>query len=601
MDYQHLSGDGHGGNGGLWGSASNMFTRIMGFSMVASLFQPVNGGVASSTGFRLFMFGTMVEVGRRFCQWVYDRFNVFQYSITAEFDEGDPVYEWIVLFLTEQKIWKRSRMFHVTATSSKRKWGIGKSMASTSNLGKGKEKETAQYVPTFEAPQLFRWRGHWAEIKRSKGQLTYNEFTGGTQTVAKLYLTIYTRDMSMLSSFVEEAENVYIKTSSPNVVIHSVDQNGYNPGFPWMNTKSKARRSLNSIILPEGVLQTILDDAREFLDTEDWYTKAGIPHRRGYLLHGPPGTGKTSTIYAMAGELGLEIYSLSLASSSVDDSFLQRAVGSIPKGAILLIEDIDCAFSSRDDDDEGDMSRQQAQFLPFPLSMGGRRGSRQSAVTLSGLLNVLDGVGSEEGRIFFATTNYIDRLDPALLRPGRIDRKVQYYLATKEQAKALFIRFYPVSHTTLLAEHTTSSLDSEKLSLPTDKKRAMIQALASEFASNFPEHEFTTAELQGYLLSCKKEPERAAAEVMNWVEEERNERKARKAREEARMIRIKERKEAREADRLQVSLDRLRERGGRVEGVGIPIETAGGAESDSPQTSISEPVDLGSASAEGDP
>jgi len=94
-------------------------------------------------------------------------------------------------------------------------------------------------------------------------------------------------------------------------------------------------------------------------------------------------------------------------SISVDDSFLQRAVGSIPKGAILLIEDIDCAFSSREDEDEDDADRRSMPFLPFPMGMGGGRGNRRSAVTLSGLLNVLDGVGSEEGRIFFATVSYL--------------------------------------------------------------------------------------------------------------------------------------------------------------------------------------------------
>lgn len=109
----------------------------------------------------------------------------------------------------------------------------------------------------------------------------------------------------------------------------------FGPNGVWGSSKSKQRRPLSSIILQEGVIQSLVEDAREFIRSEDWYTKAGIPHRRGYLLHGPPGTGKSgycpfmnggisdmiyvfllgSTIYAVAGELGLEIYSLSLASS----------------------------------------------------------------------------------------------------------------------------------------------------------------------------------------------------------------------------------------------------------------------------------------------
>jgi chaperone BCS1 len=101
-------------------------------------------------------------------------------------------------------------------------------------------------------------------------------------------------------------------------------------GLVWNNVKKKAHRPLESIILEAGVLDSIIQDAREFISMEQWYADAGIPHRRGYLLHGPPGTGKSmfilssptfrclfsslgSTIYALAGELGMEIYSVSLA------------------------------------------------------------------------------------------------------------------------------------------------------------------------------------------------------------------------------------------------------------------------------------------------
>jgi hypothetical protein len=72
-------------------------------------------------------------------------------------------------------------------------------------------------------------------------------------------------------------------------------------GTTWTSAKRKQRRPLSSIILQEGVIQSLVADAREFMATEDWYTTAGIPHRRGYLLYGPPGTGKSSTIYAVVG------------------------------------------------------------------------------------------------------------------------------------------------------------------------------------------------------------------------------------------------------------------------------------------------------------
>lgn len=198
----------------------------------------------------------------------------------------------------------------------------------------------------------------------------------------------------------------------------------FGPNFLWNSVKHKTRRPLNSIILKKGVVDALLQDAREFIDSEDWYIEAGIPHRRGYLLYGPPGTGKSklsyllrrtansikaSTIYALAGELGLEIYTISLATHFVDDSFLSRAVSSIPKHSILLIEDIDCAFPSREEteflDEQATANMIPGMPHPRPPPFVTRAVSRHSVVSLSGLLNVIDGVGSEEGRLFFATVS----------------------------------------------------------------------------------------------------------------------------------------------------------------------------------------------------
>ncbi|KAF9033593.1 hypothetical protein BJ165DRAFT_1515242 [Panaeolus papilionaceus] len=536
----------------------SLLTNIVGFSFLASLLQgfltgrPATGGSADTSYLaqtvQLFFLGTLIEGGRRFYEWLKQRFQ-FQYSITAQFTEGDPTYEWIIHFLTEHQVWKRSRDFRVSATNSARKWTVsiqssGNDSIPLSSISTNDAKATssdpsappkapasAEYVPTYEAPQLFRWNGYWVEIKRSKGMPTFQPGVG-TQAFATLYITIYTRDMSVLPTLIDTAKSLYLSSSRPHVTVHSSTQNTM-PQFSWNNTKRKPRRPLDSIILPEGRMQELISDAREFMNLEGWYIKAGIPHRRGYLLYGPPGTGKTSTIYGLAGELGLEIYTVSLASSMVDDFFLQRAADSIPKHSIFLIEDIDCAFPaprSDDDDDEDDSSAQSAMMMGYPMM--GRRGRYgmmagmgRSAVTLSGLLNVLDGVGSEEGKLFFATTNHVDHLDAALLRPGRIDVKIPYKLATQDQAAALFMRFYPETHTEIpeeaLAEFTekilssppayTTSADPEK----TEKQQAgeekaslksqYLTHLSQLFASQIPADEFSTAELQGFLLGCKSQ------------------------------------------------------------------------------------------------
>ncbi|KAJ7578681.1 mitochondrial chaperone BCS1 [Mycena floridula] len=529
----------------FWSHSTIPSTWIALFMGLSSLF----GTVFSSNSYlwdsvRLLAMGSVIETGRRLFQWFVDRFR-FQYSITGQFNEGDPAYEWILLFLTQEEVWRRSRDFRVNAANSKRKWGVRPGVESVKDTDT--IKGNADYVPTYEIPQIFRWKrkdsgqSYWVEIQRTKSQYPgMGAGMGHMPAGGTLFVTIYTLDMTALSALVEEARVRYGEVSRPNVTIHLADQPSYGPGVAWSHVKHKTRRPLSSIILQQGVLQSILQDAQEFIDTESWYLEAGIPHRRGYLLYGPPGTGKSSTIYALAGELGLEIYSLSLASGFVDDSFLQRAVSSIPKHSILLIEDIDCAFPSREELDFIEEYGSSGGMVTPGFASGPYPQVRRSSVSLSGLLNVIDGVGSEEGRLFFATTNYIDRIDPALMRPGRIDKKIEYQHATKEQALALFKRFFRLDGNV--------KLDLENLpgKLEPGLEAGSMEDLASRFASLVPQSEFTTAELQGFLLSCKKNPVHALLGISAWVEEEREDRAAKKVRDEKR----KDKAEAAKAKRI---------------------------------------------------
>ncbi|KAK0451219.1 P-loop containing nucleoside triphosphate hydrolase protein [Desarmillaria tabescens] len=498
-------------------SGPSWISHFMGFSSLFGLGALFTTHSYIWDSFRLLVLGSIIETGRRLCQWLMERVR-FQYSITARFDQGDPAYEWIVLFLTQEKVWKRSRDFRVTAKSSKREWSI--------ETGPESVQGNAEYVPEYANPQLFRWEGYWLEIKRTNGPFAGNRTAGGPPSGGTIYVTVYTMEMSILSRLVEEARRQYINVSKPNVIVHSTEAvvmgHNYGRGGMWADVKRKPKRPLESIILREGVLQSLIQDAREFIDSEQWYNKAGIPHRMGILLYGPPGTGKSSTIYALAGELGFEIYSLSLASNYVDDSFLQRAASAVPKHSIFLIEDIDCAFPSREDREEDLLHNQYIAYDPYSQPPHRRR----SLVTLSGLLNVIDGVGSEEGKLFFATTNYIDRLDAALLRPGRIDRKVPYSLATREQAEALYTRFFPESRLPDLGIMV--------------EKGDSIEQYARNFADQIPSDEFSTAELQGYLLAHKKEPRQAVDDVNSWIERERQERREKREREAKRLEKMRE-------------------------------------------------------------
>ncbi|ODV84928.1 hypothetical protein CANARDRAFT_28665 [[Candida] arabinofermentans NRRL YB-2248] len=183
----------------------------------------------------------------------------------------------------------------------------------------------------------------------------------------------------------------------------------------------RKKRLVDSVILDKGIKESILNDIKEFLQSGKWYHDRGIPYRRGYLLYGPPGSGKTSFIQALAGELDYNIAIMNISEPNLTDDRLAYLMNNIPERTILLLEDIDAAFNKRE------QSKEQGYV---------------AGVTFSGLLNALDGVSSAEEVLTFMTTNHPEKLDPALLRPGRIDYRVLIDNATDYQIIHMFLRFY---------------------------------------------------------------------------------------------------------------------------------------------------------------
>ena len=103
----------------------------------------------------------------------------------------------------------------------------------------------------------------------------------------------------------------------------------------WQRAAVKAKRMIDTVILPAKAKTSILADMAEYLNlkTKAEYQARGIPYRRGYLFHGPPGTGKTSLAMALAGHFGLDVYIVSLLDKSISDATLQDAVVELPKTA----------------------------------------------------------------------------------------------------------------------------------------------------------------------------------------------------------------------------------------------------------------------------
>lgn len=162
-----------------------------------------------------------------------------------------------------------------------------------------------------------------------------------------------------------------------------------------------------------------------------------MPYHRGYLLYGPPGTGKTSLVSALAAKSGMSIYIVNLSEFNVRT--LKTAMNEVPENSLILFEDIDCMKAGNRRDDLSELrERQHSAAGTEKTDVADRFG-----VTLSGLLNVLDGVHAPANVVYVMTTNKVEALDPALLRPGRIDYRLFMGEASESQRIELYLRFFP--------------------------------------------------------------------------------------------------------------------------------------------------------------
>lgn len=185
----------------------------------------------------------------------------------------------------------------------------------------------------------------------------------------------------------------------------------------WDKLNTTEKRGLDTIYLPEKQLQEIVADLEWFHkeSTKKLYSSFGIPYHRTYCLHGPPGTGKSSLILALVSHCQKNIGVFSLSRKTDDQSFI-RALNTIPRDTVLLLEDIDCLL--------------------------GERADKSSQITFSTLLNGLDGVQSKKGLVIFITTNYFVKLDPAFCRPGRIDYILEFSFVTQSQVFQMLHKFF---------------------------------------------------------------------------------------------------------------------------------------------------------------
>lgn len=334
-------------------------------------------------------------------------------------------------------------------------------------------------------------------------QRTLGEFGSAREEACISY---FGRNPAVLRELLNDCRRYYLESVKNKTCVFE------HQGDRWKASKPMAKREMSTVIINRELKKTLLDDVTEFLgpQTRTWYSRRGLPYQRGYLLHGPPGTGKSSLCLSMAGHFDLDVYVLTM--SSLNDHSLKSLFAELPQHCIVLVEDVDATAVHRKSDGSAD----ESQGI-------GHNGPANKKVSLSTLLNVLDGLASSEGRLLIMTTNHIERLDPALIRPGRVDMKLELYLADDDMINQLF--YFVYSHP---SKANICDDESERI-LPQSGEEGAVEDLEllhlrQEFVAKVPKLEFSPAEILSFLLANKHSPHHAIANVAAWMEKLREER-----------------------------------------------------------------------------
>lgn len=278
---------------------------------------------------------------------------------------------------------------------------------------------------------------------------------------------------SIISAFVKDAK-AHLKKLYRNFIKEEDNQltkYTYNLRHEeWEPLSVGPCRSFETIFLEKGIKEKIMQAIEDFIDpeTKKDYQKFNIPYKLNIMLHGKHGTGKSSTISAIATEINSDVAIINFT-NRMDDAALVHAINNVSqleRCRVLVMEDIDSLFIDRKEHD-----------------------TSKNAVTLSGLLNALDGLSRAEGLIVVMTTNKLDSIDSAMLRPGRVDLLVHFKDASKDIIRDMYNFYFP--------EHAH---------------------VFESFYKHIQSHKVTASMLQQHFFAHRKQPDRIVADIHQLLE-----------------------------------------------------------------------------------
>ncbi|KAL6193130.1 hypothetical protein ACLB2K_034214 [Fragaria x ananassa] len=348
----------------------------------------------------------------------------------------------------------------------------------------------------YQASELYLSSRITSSIDQLKTSMDFESYSSSTEVV---------QHKSIQLSFHKQYREKVLGTYLPYVVQRSkaiVEKNkvvklhalghfgGEYAAGPWSSVIFEHPSTFDTLAMDPMLKKELIADLDRFVKRKEFFGRVGKAWKRGYLLYGPPGTGKSNLIAAMANYLKFDIYDLELTYLQ-SNSELRRLLVSTANQSIIVIEDIDCSIELKDRQDRG-------------------TNSSDSQLTLSGLLNFIDGLWSSCGdeRIIVFTTNYKDKLDPALLRPGRMDMHVHMSFCTPCGFKTLAHNYLKV---------TTHHLFSEIEELIKD-----VDTTPAEIAEELMKNEDADIVLEGLVKFLKKKKEMNCSGEANVEETKEN-------------------------------------------------------------------------------
>ncbi|KAI1472831.1 BCS1 N terminal-domain-containing protein [Daldinia caldariorum] len=504
----------------------------------------------------LLVIGALTLVWNYVSSYLWDKVESHLMSV-VDIRTDDEIYNILMAWVAKQKFSRGARRFVVNTNLNSRSWFLWfdndeeEEEEETGETTHARKKKGLAYTPSFGS-HYFWYRGRFLLFRRTANR-EQNSFMLVSER-EEISISCFGRNPWILKELLLEARQMYLEKDERKTQIYRGTSRPASTEPTWQRCMSRASRPFSTVILNEKTKQNLIDDVADYLcpATQRWYANRGIPYRRGYLLYGPPGTGKSSLSLALAGFFKMRIYIVSLSSITANEESLASLFAELPRRCVVLLEDIDTAGLTHTREEIQNQSNENSDMVPGQITTGNGNNSN-GRLSLSGLLNILDGVASQEGRVLIMTTNHLEKLDKALIRPGRVDMIVKFGLADEGMISAIFRAIFASLDGD---EGPDNSADApihpderEKLEAEKARKRAAddarVNALADEFSAKMPAHEFSPAEIQGYLMKYKRSAEDAIANVDEFITQTRKDRKEKelKEAEEKRKAEAKEKEE----------------------------------------------------------